>query len=152
MVSPIPQGFGSVTPYLVLTSAAKAIEFYKQALGAREVFRMPAPDGERLMHAEIRIGTSPVLLCDSFPEFGGPPPVRDGAGVGVHLYVEDVDAVVAKAEALGARITMPVADMFWGDRYGKLLDPFGVMWSVATHIKDLSPQEMEAAAKQVFGG
>lgn len=152
MVSPIPEGYRSITPYLTITNAAKAIDFYRQAFGAVELYRMPAPDGERLLHAEIQIGDSRLMLCDSFPEFGGTAPARDGAGVGVHLYVENVDAVLASAEQAGARITMPAADAFWGDRYGKLLDPFGVTWSVATHIKDMTPDEIAAAGRTAFGG
>lgn len=152
MVSPIPEGFHSITPYLTVTNAAKAIDFYRKAFGAEEVFRLTAPDGERLLHAQIRIADSAVMLCDSFPEFGGSAPARDGAGVGVHLYVEDVDAVMAAAEKEGARMLNAPADAFWGDRYGRLLDPFGVTWSVATHIKDMTPDEIIAASKATFGG
>ena len=152
MVSPIPDGYTAVTPHLVITDAAKAIGFYKEAFGAEEVFRMTAPDGERLIHAEIRIGGAQVMLADSFPEYGGQPPARDGAGVGVHLYVEDVDAVMAAAEKAGARVTMPAMDAFWGDRYGKLLDPYGVTWGVATHIADLTPEQIAEGGKQAMGG
>lgn len=152
MVSPVPEGYHSVTPYLTITNAAKAIDFYRKAFGAEEIYRMTAPDGERLLHAQIKIGDSHLMLCDSFPEFGGSAPARDGAGVGVHLYVADVDAVMAAAEKAGARILNPAEDAFWGDRYGRLLDPFGVIWSVATHIKDMTPDEITVAAKKTFGG
>jgi PhnB protein len=152
MVSPIPDGYTAVTPYLTVTDAAKAVDFYRQAFGAEELFRMTAPDGERLAHAELQIGGAKLMLADSFPEWGSPPPARDGAGVGVHLYVKDVDAVMAAAEKAGARVTMPAMDAFWGDRYGKLLDPYGVTWSVATHIADLTPEQIAEGAKQAMGG
>lgn len=152
MVSPVPDGFTAITPYLTVTDAAKAIDFYRRAFGAEELYRMPAPDGERLAHAELQIGGARLMLADSFPEWGSPPPARDGAGVGVHLYVPDVDAVMAAAEQAGARITMPAMDAFWGDRFGKLLDPYGVTWSVATHVRDLTPEQIAEGAKQAMAG
>ncbi len=119
--------------------------FYKQAFGAVELGRLPGPQG-KLMHAMLRIGDSAVMLVDEFPDFGsfGPKSLK-GSPVTIHLYVEDVDATVKRAVAAGAKITMPVDDMFWGDRYGKIEDPFGHHWSIATHIRDVSPEEMQAA-------
>jgi len=141
----IPQGMHSVTPHLVCAGAAKAIEFYKQAFGAEEGARLPGPDG-RLMHASVKIGDSQVMLVDEMPEWGalGPKSLK-GSPVTIHLYVEDVDSFVARAVKAGAKVTMPVADQFWGDRYGKLEDPFGHHWSVATHQRDVTPEEMKKA-------
>ena len=146
-VQPIPAGFHSVTPHLVIKGAGKALEFYTKVFGAQEISRMPGPDGSSIMHAEIKIGDSMVMLNDECPEMGARGPLSiGGSPVTIHLYVDDVDAVCRKALAAGAVITMPVADMFWGDRYGKFLDPFGHHWSVATHLKDLTPAEMQQAA------
>ncbi|HEY1288045.1 MAG TPA: VOC family protein [Burkholderiales bacterium] len=141
----IPQGMHSVTPHLVCAGAAQAIEFYKQAFGATEKGRMAGPDG-RLMHAAVKIGDSTVMLVDEMPEWGalGPKSLK-GSPVTIHLYVEDVDSFVARAVKAGAKVTMPVADQFWGDRYGKLEDPFGHHWSVATHQRDVAPDEMKKA-------
>lgn len=148
-VKPIPEGMHSVTPHLVCRGAADAIEFYKQAFGALEQGRLPGPDG-KLMHALIRIGDSAVMLVDEFPEWGslGPTSLK-ASPVTLHLYVEDVEATVARAVAAGARITLPVDDMFWGDRYGRIEDPFGHQWSIATHIRDLSPEEIRTAMEAV---
>ena len=144
-VKPIPDGMHTVTPHLVCAGAADAIEFYRKAFNATEVGRMPGPQG-KLMHASIRIGDSPVMLTDEFPEWCsfGPKSLK-GSPVTIHLYVEDVDAAVKRAVAAGAKITMPLEDMFWGDRYGRLEDPFGHHWSVATHLRDVSPDEMKQA-------
>ena len=145
----IPQGMHSVTPHLVCAGAAKAIEFYKQAFGAEEGARLPGPDG-RLVHASVKIGDSQVMLVDEMPEWGalGPKSLK-GTPVTIHLYVEDVDAFVERAVKAGAKVTMPVADQFWGDRYGKLEDPFGHHWSVATHVRDVSMEEMQDAMRQM---
>jgi uncharacterized glyoxalase superfamily protein PhnB len=145
----IPQGMHSVTPHLVCAGAAKAIEFYKQAFGAEEGARLPGPDG-RLMHATVKIGDSQVMLVDEMPEWGalGPKSLK-GSPVTIHLYVDDVDAVVARAVKAGAKVTMPVADQFWGDRYGKLEDPFGHHWSVATHVRDVSMEEAQKAMREM---
>ncbi len=150
-VKPIPAGFHSVTPHLVCAGAADAIEFYKKAFNATELMRMPMPNG-RLMHACIRIGDSNVMLVDEMPEWGalGPKSLK-GSPVTIHIFVEDVDAFVARAVAAGAKITMPIADMFWGDRYGKIEDPFGHHWSVATHTRDLSPEQMQQAMQKMGG-
>jgi uncharacterized glyoxalase superfamily protein PhnB len=127
---------------LTCAGAADAIAFYKRAFSAVELARLPGPDG-KLMHGAVRIGDSTLMLVDENPQWGalGPKALK-GSPVTIHLYVEDVDAAVAQAVAAGAKITMPVADMFWGDRYGQLEDPFGHRWSVATHKRDLSPEEM----------
>jgi uncharacterized glyoxalase superfamily protein PhnB len=144
-VKPIPDGMHAVTPHLVCAGAAEAIEFYKKAFGAVDEARLPGPDG-KLMHAMIRIGGSAVMLVDEMPQWGalGPKSLK-GSPVTLHLYVEDVDAAVKRAVAAGAKVTMPVEDMFWGDRYGKLEDPFGHHWSVATHKRDVTDEEMKKA-------
>ena len=151
IVKPIPDDMHTATPHLVCNGAAKAIEFYKKAFDAVELARLPGPQG-KLMHAMIRIGDSPLMLVDEFPDMGafGPKSLK-GSPVTIHLYVKDVDATVKRAVAAGAKITMPVDDMFWGDRYGKLEDPFGHHWSVATHIRDVSPEEMQAAMSKAGG-
>jgi len=146
-VKAIPEGMHSVTPHLVCAGAAEAIEFYKQAFGAVEGGRLPGPDG-KLMHAVIRIGDSAVMLVDEMPQWGalGPKSLK-GSPVTIHLYVGDVDAVVKRAVAAGAKVTMPVDDMFWGDRYGKIEDPFGHQWSIGTHKRDVTPEEMQKAMR-----
>jgi PhnB protein len=146
--SPLPDGMHSITPHLVCEGAAEAIDFYCKAFSAREEMRMAGPDG-KLIHAAIRIGDSLVMLVDAFPEWGshGPKGLK-GSPVTIHLQVGDVDAVFAQAVAAGASVTMPLDDMFWGDRYGQLLDPFGHRWSVATHTRDVSPEDIQRAALQ----
>jgi PhnB protein len=147
-VKPVPEWMHTVTPYLTCAGAAAAIEFYKRAFRAEEVARVAAPDG-KLMHAMVRIGDSAVMLVDEFPDYGavGPKTLK-GSPVTLHLYVADVDAFVGRAVDAGAKITMPLADMFWGDRYCQLEDPFGHRWSVATHIRDLTPEEMQQAMRK----
>ena len=148
-VKPIPDDMHSITPHLVCAGAADAIEFYKKAFNATEAARLPGPDG-KLMHAMIRIGDSAVMLVDDFPNWGSfDPKALKGSPVTIHLYVNNVDAVVEQAVAAGAKIKMPVADMFWGDRYGQLEDPFGHRWSVATHVRDVSPEEMKQAMREM---
>ena len=141
-VQKIPPGMESLIPHLVCEGCSEAIEFYKKAFGAEEVGRMPAPDGRRLMHAAIRIGKSYVFLVDDFPEFregkSESPKGLKGTPVTIHHYVENCDAAIKRAQEAGATVVMPPADMFWGDRYGQVLDPFGHRWSFATHIKDSS--------------
>jgi len=151
-VKPIPEGMRSLTPHLVCDGAAAAIEFYKKAFGATEVTRLPAPDG-RLMHAQVRIGDSVLMLLDEWPDMGalGPNKLK-GTSVTLHLYVTDVDAAFAKAVAAGATVKMPLADMFWGDRYGQVQDPFGHMWSLATHQRDLTPEEIKQGMAKMGGG
>jgi uncharacterized glyoxalase superfamily protein PhnB len=148
-VKPIPQGMHSVTPHLVCAGAADAIEFYKKAFDAVELTRLPGPNG-KLMHASIRIGDSTVMLSDDFPEMGSSgPKALKGSPVTIHIYAEDVDKLAAQATAAGAKITMPVSDMFWGDRYGQLEDPFGHRWSIATHVRDVTPDEIQKAMNEM---
>jgi len=150
-VKPIPDGMRSVTPMLVCAGAADAIEFYKKAFNAMETGRLTGSK-ERLLHAAIRMGDSVVMLTDEFLDFGSfGRKLLKGSPVTIHLYVEDVDAFVARAVAAGAKITMPIADMFWGDRYGQLEDPFGHRWSVGTHVRDVSPEEMRQAVQKMGG-
>ena len=140
---PIPDGYHTATPYLIAKGAAEAIEFYKKAFGAVEVVRMPGPGG-RVMHAEVTIGNSMLMLSDENPERGHLSPAsRGGNTSSIMLYTDDVDAVFKKAIAAGARADQPPTDMFWGDRMGNLTDPFGHSWAVATHKEDVSPDEME---------
>ena len=148
-VKKIPDGMTAVTPHLVVAGAAQAIDWYKKAFGATEERRMPGPDG-RLMHASIRIGGAAIFLVDEMKEWGalGPKSLK-GSPVTIHLMVENVDAVFDRAVKAGATVTMPVADQFWGDRYGCLEDPYGHKWSVATHVRDVSAEEMQAAMKQM---
>ena len=148
-VKPVPDGMHTVTPHLVCAGASDAIEFYKKAFGAIEAGRLPGPQG-KLMHAQIRIGDSAVMLVDEFPDRGsfGPKSLK-GSSVTIHLYVEDADAVFERAVAAGAKIKMAMADMFWGDRYGVLEDPFGHSWSVATHVRDMSPEEIQKAMENM---
>jgi PhnB protein len=144
--NPIPQGMHSVTPHLVCAGAADAIEFYKKAFNAQEYGRVPGPDG-RLMHALINIGDSMVMLVDEYPEYGSlGPKARNGTSVTLHMYVEDADKQFKQALDAGCTVQMPLDDMFWGDRYGVVQDPFGHMWSIATHIRDASPEEIMAGA------
>jgi PhnB protein len=148
MTKPIPDGYHSVTPYLSLDDAAGAIEWYQQAFGAKERARMNGPDG-KIGHAEIEIGDSVVMLADTFPEAATKPPKElGGTTSSVFLYVDDVDAVVQRAVAAGATVTMEVADQFWGDRFGALRDPFGHSWSIATHVEDVAPEEMAKRAEE----
>ena len=140
-VKTIPDGFHSATPYLVVKGAAAAIDFYKKAFGAKELFRMPGPDG-KLMHAEITIGDSRLMLADEATGSQGP----SGTVSALYLYVEDVDATFKQATKAGGKETMPVQDMFWGDRTGKLTDPFGQRWQLATRKEDLTPRQVEERA------
>ena len=150
--APIPSGMHSVTPHLVCDGAADAIAFYVRAFGAAELHRMPGPDG-RLMHASIRIGDSVVMLADEAPSWGslGPKALK-GTPVTIHLYVPDADATFAQAVTAGATPRMPVAEMFWGDRYGQLDDPFGHRWAVATHVRDVTPEQMAKAMQAAPAG
>ena len=145
-VKPIPDGYHAVTPYLSIKGASEAIDFYKKAFGAKEIMRFPRPDG-RLGHAEIQIGDSKVMLADEMPEvdFLGPS-ARGGSAVHLHLYVENVDAVVKQALGAGARELRPVEDQFYGDRLGAVGDPFGHVWHVSTHKEDLSAEELKKRA------
>jgi PhnB protein len=154
MASPVkrvPQGFHTVTPHLVVRGASEAIEFYKKAFGARELSRSPGPDGKSLLHAEIQIGDSRIFLNDEFPDMGAVSPLSfKGTAVTLHLYVEDADRLFQQAVQAGAKVAMPIMDQFWGDRYGIVTDPYGHRWSIASHIKDMTPQEMQKAAAEAF--
>ena len=151
-VSPVPADMHTVTPHLVVAGAAEAIEFYKKAFGAVEIMRIPGPDG-KLMHGAVKIGDSRVMLVDEMPDWKCLGPLAlGGSAVTIHLSVANVDDVVATAVAAGGTLKMPVADMFWGDRYGIVTDPFGHNWSVATHIKDMTPEEMAEASRNACCG
>jgi len=154
-VKPIPEGYHSITPYLYERNAAAAIDFYKEVFGAVEVLRMPGPGG-KIMHAEVNIGDSRVMLADENPQMNALGPLSvGGCGSSFYVYVEDVDSVVKKAEAAGATLTRSVKDQFYGDRSGSFTDPFGYSWSVATHIEDVSAEEVgrraTAAMSQTAG-
>jgi PhnB protein len=155
-VKPIPDGFHNVTPYLFIRGAGGAIDFYKKVFGAKEIVRMAGPIGQ-IMHAEIKIGDSMIMLADENPKAGAmSPQTAGGISVSLHVYLENVDAVVQKAIDSGAKLLRPVQNQFYGDRSGTLIDPFGHMWSVATHVEDVSPEEMKkrmaAAASQAAHG
>lgn len=147
-VRPVPEGYHTVTPYLTVNSAARAIDFYQRAFGAKEIMRMNGPDG-KIGHAELRIGDSVIMLADEMPQGGtrSPQSLRGTTG-GIFLYVDGVDKIFNQAVSAGAKVDMPLENMFWGDRYGRLTDPFGHSWSLATHVKDVSPQEMEKGMKE----
>ncbi len=141
--NPIPPGFHTLTPYLIVNGAKKAIDFYKKAFAAEERFIMPGPDG-RVMHGEIKIGDSIVFLCDEMPERENLGPLsRGGATSSLMMYIKDVDTSFDKAVKAGCTIKMPLANQFWGDRFGVLVDPFGHVWCLSTHVEDVSPEEME---------
>lgn len=141
-VKTIPDGYHTLTPYLTIRDAARAIDFYKRAFGAEEHFRMPSPKG-LIMHAEIQIGDSIVMISDEVPEMGNKSPqTLGGVPIQLFFYVDDVDRAFQRAVDAGAQVKMPVADMFWGDRYGSLVDPFGHQWALATHKEDLTPEEI----------
>lgn len=147
----IPDGFHSVTPHLSVKGAADAIEFYKKAFGAEEMVRLPMPGGgNQLMHASIKIGDSIIMLADEFAGCSSGPSTLGGTTVTIHLYVPDVDSAMDRATKAGAKVTMPQMDMFWGDRYGQVVDPFGHRWSLATHVRDLSHDEILKGAEEAF--
>jgi len=151
---PIPPGHENLIPHLVCERCAEAIEFYKRAFGAEEVHRVPSPGDGRLMHAAIRIGGSLVFLVDDFPEYcdgkSESPLALKGTPVTLHHFVENCDAAIERAVEAGATVVMPAEDMFWGDRYGVVADPFGHKWSFATHLKDLTPEEIQEGMKAAF--
>ena len=149
-VAPVPRGYRTVTPHLVIRGAAQAIEFYRKAFGAKVLLSMPAPNGT-IAHAELQIGDSRIMLGDEMPEMGASaPPTVGGSPVNIFLYIPDVDRWFQRATAAGAKPDMPPTDMFWGDRYAKLTDPFGHKWSMATHVEDVSPREMERRGAAAF--
>jgi len=150
-VSPIPQGYHTTTPYLSVNDGPRAIEFYKKAFGAQEIMRMEAGPG-KIGHAELKIGDSVIMLADEMPMPGSlkSPKSLGGTTAGIFLYVTDVDTAFQKAVEAGAKVEMPLADQFWGDRYGKLSDPFGHSWSMATHKEDVAPEEMKKRAQEAM--
>ena len=151
-VKPVPEGYTTLSPYLVVDGAAQAIDYYKRVFGATERGRFDGPDG-KVAHAELQIGDTVMMLGDPSAETNIKAPTQLGAtSVGIFLYVEDVDATVQRAVDAGATITQPVDDMFWGDRYGKVTDPFGHEWLIATHIEDVSPEEMAERVKEAMAG
>ncbi len=151
-IPPIPPGYHSLQAYLVLRDAAQAIQLYQQIFGATEQVRMNYPGSDKVMHAELKIGDSILMLGEEVPEMNIHSPAKyGGSPVSLMHYVTDVDAVFARATAAGCTPVMPPTDMFWGDRFGKFIDPFGHVWSVATHIADPTPEEIEEGAKKCFG-
>ncbi len=150
-VSPVPQGYHTATPYLILNDSNAAIDFYKKAFGAVETFRMNGPDGKSVTHAEIKIGDSMIMLGDESPMSGGKSPKTTGTTTaGVMLYVTDVDRVFNQARAAGATVRTEPTDMFWGDRMANVVDPFGHYWSIGTHKEDVAPEVMEQRAKEFY--
>ena len=150
MAKPIPENYHALTPHVAVDNAAKAIEFYKRAFGAKERGRMPGP-GDTIAHAELEIGDSVLMLADPFPQSTLKPPKKlGGTSVGIFLYVEDVDEVVQQVVDAGGSVTMPVEDQFWGDRYGVVADPFGHTWQIATHVEDLTPEEIMERGKKAM--
>jgi PhnB protein len=149
-VRPIPEGMHTVTPHLVCDGAADALAFYAQAFGAVEQGRMEGPGG-KIMHAQMTIGDSHIMLADAFPEYGSRGPLAlQGTPVVIHLYVPNADATWEQALAAGAKPVMPLSDMFWGDRYGQVVDPFGHRWSIATHQRDMTPEQMQQAMQEAM--
>ena len=149
-VKPIPEGYHTITPYLTVENATEAIEFYKRAFGAKEFVKMDGPNGT-VGHAELKIGDSLVMISDPFPQSTVRPPTeRGGPTASIFMYVDDVDTVVKKAVDEGATIEMQVADQFWGDRFGTITDPFCQVWSIATHVEDVPPEEMAERAKEAM--
>jgi uncharacterized glyoxalase superfamily protein PhnB len=149
-VRPIPEGFHTLTPHLVVKGADQAIDFYQKALGAQLLGKHAGPGG-KIIHALLQIGDSKLMLADEFPEFGSFGPQNGGSATSVHIYVENVDDAWKRAVDAGAKVKMPLMDQFWGDRYGQITDPFGHSWSLGTHVKDMSPAEMERAQEEAFG-
>ena len=150
-VKPIPDGYHAITPYLIISGAAAAIDFYKQAFGATEVLRMPDPSGQKIGHAELKIGDASFMLADEYPDMGHRSPATlGGTPVSMLVYVENVDQVVAQALAAGAKELRPVADQFYGDRVGMVADPFGHVWSIATHVEDVPSDELLLRAAAAF--
>jgi uncharacterized glyoxalase superfamily protein PhnB len=154
-VKAIPDGFNSLSPHIQVRGAAQAIEFYKKAFGAEEIFRMPGPDGKSIMHAELKFGNSMLMLCEEMPGEGcgcTSPQTAGKTTAVLHLYVDDADSLYNRAVKAGAKETMPLMDAFWGDRYGQVTDPFGHVWSIATHKQDLTPEQIQNGAQEFFAG
>lgn len=151
MTKPIPDGYHAITPTLTVRGAAKAIEFYKKAFGANEIFRFPGPDGKSILHAELQIGDSRMMLTDESPQMNNLSPQSvGGASSGIFLYVKNADDVFNSAVSAGAKVTMPIGDQFWGDRCGGIEDPFGHRWMISMHIRDMSPDEMAKASAEAM--
>ncbi len=149
MADACPKGFSSVTPHLVIKDCANAIDFYKNALGAQEIYQSKMPDG-KVMHAMIQIGNSIIMLADEFPTMGAVGPnTLGGTSTTLHIYTDDANKLFNQAIKAGVTPVMPIADMFWGDRYGQIKNPYGHSWAIATHIRDVSPEEMEKAMKEM---
>ena len=145
----VPQGFHTLTPHLIVRNAAQAIEFYQKAFGAELLGKMLTPDG-KVMHAALKVGDSMLMLNDEFPAWGALSPLSSGgSGVTIHIYLDDVDTGFERAVSAGAAVKMPLMDQFWGDRYGIVTDPYGHQWSMATHVRDMSPEQMAEAMKQM---
>lgn len=153
-ISWMPDGFSVLSAHLVVDNAVEAIEFYKKAFGATEIFRMPTPDGSLIMHCEMQVGDSRLMLCDDMPEQSSwrSPRSLGGTSVTVHFWTEDCDAAFQRAIEAGATERMPLFDAFWGDRLGKVTDPYGHEWAISTHIKDMTPAEIAVAALEMFSG
>jgi uncharacterized glyoxalase superfamily protein PhnB len=150
-VQPIPQGFHTLTPHLVVRNADQAIEFYRKAFGAEVVGDIARGPGGKVMHALLLIGDSHLMLNDEMTDFGSLSPLSGGSSsVTIHIYTPDVDAAFQRATSAGAQVKMPLMDQFWGDRYGVVMDPYGHQWSLATHVKDFSPEEMERGMKEAM--
>lgn len=151
MAKPIPDGYSTVTASLIVKGGVAAIEFYKKAFGAQEIYRFPGPDNKSIMHAELKIGNSHVMLCDEMPQMNcRSPQSLGGTGIYIYMYVEDADATYTKAIAAGAKPTMPIMDAFWGDRFGQVQDPFGHIWGIATRKIDMTPEELAKAGQEFF--
>lgn len=150
-VKPIPDGYHTVTPHLVVNDAKKALQFYATAFGAKALEEMCCDETNKVMHAEMKVGDSIIMLCDEFPEMGCKSPASlGGSPISIFLYVEDVDKAFKQATDAGCSVTMPLADMFWGDRYGRLKDPFGHEWAMGTHKEDLTPEEIKKRGKEAM--
>jgi uncharacterized glyoxalase superfamily protein PhnB len=150
-VPPVPEGYSTVSSYLFVPNAVEAVAFYTEAFGAEPGGRLAGPDGKSTMHAEMRIGSSTVMLSDANPQWGTHTPIDlGGSPVNLHIYVEDADALFQRAVAAGCEVRFPITDTFWGDRYGKVVDPFGFEWGIATHMEDLTTEEMERRAREWF--
>lgn len=150
MTKPIPDGFHTLTPHLVVQDAVRAIEFYKKAFGAKEQERHMSPDGKAVMHARMQIGNSLFMLANEFPPMCLSPKARGGTSVSLHIYTENADVAFDRAVKAGCTVKMPITDQFWGDRYGQVQDPFGHEWSIATHKQDFTDEQLMERAKAAF--
>jgi PhnB protein len=149
-VKPVPEGMHTVTPHLVVRDAAKAIEWYKKAFGAEEQYRMPMPNG-KIMHAQIRIGDSVILMAEELAEMGNKSPQSiGGSATTLNIYVDDAEKLWKRAVDAGAKVTMPLSEQFWGDKYGVVVDPFGHIWAIGQHVRDMTPEEMAQAGQKAF--